>query len=209
MGEPPFLVRTSDCWGQSGPCDSSGVQQRLLDQIREIVASGTTLVDLWSLSSVVDGGLRQALIDRVLKRLQADVQAANPAAHVVAALMTNAPVCNGFSWNHSKIVAADSSVALAKGINMWPRSYLQSDSPTTDIGVEVRGPAAANAHRFLDVLWRFGCANSGFHLRYNITIVPKEGGPQGCPAIRPPEYPSTRAPEPGSDTGDATVRSGG
>jgi len=69
MGEPPFLVRTSDCWGQSGPCDSSGVQQRLLDQIREIVASGTTLVDLWSLSSVVDGGLRQALIDRVLKRL--------------------------------------------------------------------------------------------------------------------------------------------
>jgi len=224
-GEPSFLVRTSDCWGQTDSCDSSGVQQRLLDQIRQVVASGTTLVDVSSLSAVADGGFRQALIDGVadgaqaghaptirllwgrspatpfsdgvLEQLQADVQAANPAAHVVAALMTNTPVFNGYSWNHSKIVAADATVALAMGINLWSRSYLQSDNPITDVGVEVRGPAAANAQRFLDVLWRFSCDNVGFNLSYNITIVPKGGGPQGCPA--------TRAPEPGPATGDATV----
>ena len=224
-GEPTFLVRTSDCWGQTEGCDSSGVQQRLLDQIRQIVASGATLVDVSSLSAVADGGFRQAIIDGVadgavaghtptirllwgrspatpfsdgvLEQLQADVQAANPGAHVVAALMTNTPLFNGYSWNHSKIVAVDSTVALVMGINLWSRSYLQSENPITDVGVEVRGPAAANAQRFLDVLWRFSCDNAGFNLSYNITIAPKGGGPQGCPA--------TRAPEPGPVAGDATV----
>ena len=224
-GEPSFLVRTSDCWGQTQGCDSSGAQQQLLDQIRQIVASGTTLVDVSSLSAIADGGFRQALIDGtadgaraghaptirllwgrspatpfsdgVLERLQADVQTANPQARVVAALMTNTPVFNGYSWNHSKIVAADSSVALAMGINLWARSYLQSDNPITDVGVEVRGPAAANAQRFLDVLWRFSCANAGFGVSYNITIVPKGGGPGGCPG--------TRAPDPGPATGSTTV----
>ena len=135
--------------------------------------------------------------DGVLARMQADVQAANPNATVVAALMTNTTLTNGYSWNHSKIVAADSTVALAMGINMWERSYLQSADPITDVGVEVRGPAAANAQRFLDVLWRFTCANEGFDLQYNITIVPSKGGPGGCPA--------TMAPEPGPGTGGATV----
>ncbi len=222
---PTFLARTSDCWGVTGTCDSSGVQQRLLDQIRRIVASGTVLVDVSSLSGIADGGFRQALIDGVadgaraghaptirllwgrspvtpfsdgvLDKLQADVQAANPNATVVAALMSNTPVLNGYSWNHSKIVAADSTVALAKGINLWARSYLQSTNPVTDMGVEVRGPAAANAQKFLDVLWRFSCANEGFNTRFNITIVPAKGGPAGCPA--------TRAPEPGPATGTATV----
>ncbi|MFM8861781.1 MAG: hypothetical protein ACKOIA_04890, partial [Acidimicrobiia bacterium] len=224
-GDPAFLVRTSDCWGQTQGCDSSGVQQRLLDSIRRIVASGETLVDVSSLSAIADGGFRQALIDGaaegaqagraptirllwgrspatpfsdgVLERLQADVQAANPRATVVAALMTNTPLFNGYSWNHSKIVAADSSVALAMGINLWSRSYLQSENPITDIGVEVDGPAAANAQRFMDVLWRFSCADAGFNFSYDITIVPKGGGPGGCP--------DTRAPDPGPATGRTTV----
>ncbi|MBU3702076.1 MAG: hypothetical protein FGM58_08540 [Acidimicrobiia bacterium] len=224
-GDPRFLARTSECWGRTQGCDSSGVQQRLVDQIRRIVASGETLVDVSSLSAIADGGFRQALIDGaadgaqagraptirllwgrspatpfsdgVLERLQADVQAANPRATVVAALMTNTPLFNGYSWNHSKIVAADSSVALAMGINLWSRSYLQSDNPITDVGVEVDGPAAANAQRFLDVLWRFSCANTGFNFSYNITIVPKDGGPGGCPG--------TRAPDPGPARGGTTV----
>lgn len=224
-GDPRFLVRTSDCWGKTQNCDSSGVQQRLVEQIRGIVASGTTLVDVSSLSAIADGGFRQAIIDGaadgakagraptirllwgrspatpfsdgVLERLQADVQAANPKATVVAALLANTLLFNGYSWNHSKIVAADSSVALAMGFNLWSRSYLQSDDPITDVGVMVNGPAAANAQKFLDVLWRFGCANTGFNFSYNITIVPKNGGPGGCP--------DTRAPEPGPAKGSSTV----
>lgn len=217
-GTGTFLVRTSDCWGKAGACDSSGVQKAMLDQMRSIIAGGKVLVDVSSLAPLADGGFRQAIVDGVaegakagnaptvrlmwgrspatpfkdgaLRELQAEVQAANPKATVAAALMANTAVLNGYSWNHSKIVAADSSVAIASGINLWSRSYLQSANPITDVGIEVRGPAAAQAQEFLDVLWRFTCANEGFDTKYNNTIVPKGGG-AGCSAAAPGPQPGT------------------
>ncbi len=222
---PGWLMRTQDCWGRTTPCDSSGVQQRMLAQIRDTVASAEVLVDISSLSGLADGGFRQAIIDGArqgsqagrrplirmmwgrspatplsdgkLRSLQKAVQDAAPGATVVASLMTNTPAFNGYSWNHSKIVAADARVVMSGGINMWSRSYLQSTNPVTDTAVVVRGPAAANAHRFLDVLWQFSCRNEGFGLRYNITIVPRKGGPAGCPG--------TRAPAPGPAEGTTKV----
>lgn len=223
-GSSGFLVRTTDCWGKAGACDSSGVQKAMLAQMRGIIAGGKVLVDVASLAALADGGFRQAIVDGVaegakagnaptvrlmwgrspaspfkdgaLRQLQAEVQQANPKATVVAALMANTAVLNGYSWNHAKIVAADSTVAIASGINLWARSYLQSDNPITDVGVEVRGPAAARAQTFLDVLWRFTCANEGFTTKYNNTIAPKGGGNGGCTA---------KAPVPGPATGGVKV----
>jgi phosphatidylserine/phosphatidylglycerophosphate/cardiolipin synthase-like enzyme len=103
-------------------------------------------------------------------------------------------VTNGYSWNHSKIVAADGRVALAMGINLWEKSYLQSNNPVTDVGTVVEGPAAASAERFLDVLWRSVCRNPGHGLSYWNTVIPKRGGPGGCPATLTPE------PTPGTGT---------
>ena len=216
LGEqrPGWITRTTDCWGRTGPCDSSGVQAHLTSTIRQIIGEATELVDVSSLAPVADGAFRQAIIDgaadaqragnrptirlmwgrspaapfseRRLRALQRDVQAVAPDLQVVGALMANTLVTNGYSWNHSKIVAADSRVAWASGINMWSASYLQSTNPVTDLGVVVRGPAAHDAHRFLDELWAFSCNNEGFGPRYNVTVVPRRGGPGGCPARRAP-----------------------
>ncbi|MEI6448043.1 MAG: phospholipase D-like domain-containing protein [Actinomycetes bacterium] len=223
---PEWITRTTDCWGVTTSCDSSRVQGQLTSTIRSIIGNARTLVDISSLSAVADGGFRQAIIDGAadaqragrrplirmmwgrqplapfdapLRDLQRDVQAAAPDLTVVASLMSNTLVLNGYSWNHSKIVAADSRVAWAAGINLWSRSYLQSTNPVTDLGVVVRGPAAADPSRFLDVLWTFTCENSGFGLRYNNTIIPAGGGPGGCPA--------KKAPAPGGPEGDVTVLS--
>lgn len=227
LGEqrPDWITRTTDCWGQTGPCDSSGVQAHLTSSIRQIIGGATDLVDVSSLAPVADGAFRRAIIDgaadaqragnrptirlmwgrspaapfseRRLRALQRDVKAVAPDLQVVGALMANTLVTNGYSWNHSKIVAADSRVAWASGINMWSASYLQSKNPVTDLGVVVRGPAAHDAHRFLDELWAFSCRNEGFGPRYNVTIVPRRGGPGGCPA--------RRAPVAGDAVGDVAV----
>ena len=215
---PEWVSRTSDCWGATAACDSSGVQQQLTSTIRRIIGSAETLVDISSLAPLAYDGFRQAIIDGAadaqragrrplirmmwgrspaapfsdskLRALQRDVQAAAPDLRVVGAVMANTVVTNGYSWNHSKIVAADSKVAWAAGINLWADSYLQSRNPVTDLGVVVEGPAAANANEFLDVLWKFSCRREGFGPRYNITIVPSKGGAGGCPATAAPAAPA-------------------
>lgn len=96
-----------------------------------------------------------------LQKFHKEVQDAAPNLVVLATLMANValdPV--KFSWNHSKIVAADGEVAFIGGINMWDKSYLQSEDPITDVGVVVKGPAAADSQKFLDVLWRYAYADS-------------------------------------------------
>lgn len=215
---PGWITRTSDCWGATTACDSSAVQQQLTSTIRNIIGNAETLVDISSLAPLAYDGFRQAIIDGAadaqragrrplirmlwgrspaapfsdskLRNLQRDVQAAAPDVRVIGALMTNTVVTNGYSWNHSKIVAADSKIAWAAGINLWSDSYLQSRDPVTDLGVVVNGPAAAGANRFLDVLWSFSCRREGFGPRYNITIVPKKGGTGGCPGKAAPPAPA-------------------
>jgi PLD-like domain len=215
--DPAWLIRTQSCWGAQGPCSSKGVQRHLLATIRNIVASGTKVVDISSLTKLPYRDFRQAIIqgaakgaaeghapiirllwgrtpitlatdglsvDKNLATLRDQVQAAAPHATVVAALQSYTPVVNGYSWNHSKIVAADGRVALVMGINLWEHSYLQSSNPVTDVGVEVQGPAAASAERFLDVIWTSVCQHPGKSLAYWNTVI-GASGPSGCPASFP------------------------
>ena len=65
--------------------------------------------------------------------------------------------CSGLSWNHAKIVAVDGRRAIVGGHNMWTGDYLV-DAPIHDLSMEVDGPAALSAHRFIDALWRSVCA---------------------------------------------------
>jgi len=218
-------VRTQDCWGRTDPCSSAAAQARMLASIRSIIGNAERTVDVSSLAGVADGGFRAALVEGVrdaeaagrrpvvrmvwghqpaapfskakLRRLQADLQRAAPSLRIVLALHTNTLAFNGFSWNHSKIVAADGRVAYVAGINMWSDSYLQSDRPVTDVGVVVRGPAAASTHRFLDVIWTEICANPTLTLKHANTLVPEVG--------RTPACPSRRAVPDGADTGDVAV----
>ena len=216
---PEWVSRTMDCWGATGACDSSKVQGQLTSTIRRIIGNAETVADITSLAPLAYDGFRQAIIDGAadaqkagrrplirmlwgrspaapfsdskLRTLQRDVQAAAPDVRVVAALMANTLVANGYSWNHSKIVAADSKVAWTSGINLWSDSYLQSTNPVTDLGVVVEGPAAASANEFADLLWNLSCRKEGSIVRYSITIVPAKGGAGGCPAKAAPAAPAS------------------
>ena len=227
---PSWLNRTQSCWGVVVACSSAAVQQRLLDNIRRIVASGRTVVDISSLTKLPYDRFRQAIIDgaadgaaagrtptirllwgrtpitlltdginidRNLSELRDQIQAVAPRAKVIAALQSDTPVFNGYSWNHSKIVAADGRVALAMGINLWEKSYLQSANPVTDLGALVEGPAAAGAQRFLDQIWTYVCAHPGKGpARWNTVVGTSPT--VGCPAALTP----TTTP---SGTGDVRV----
>lgn len=181
---PSWVIRTQDAWGDTGPHDSSAVQQQMLDTITTIIGGAKKVVDLSGLAHLPDGRFLKAIIDglvianghsegeRPVVRLlwgranplenaniadfQAVLQLVAPNLTVIAALMGEYSVLpiQG-SWNHSKIVAADGEVAFVGGINMWDDDYLHRKDPITDVGVVVEGPAAADAQKFLDVLWRF------------------------------------------------------
>ena len=210
---PGWLVRTQDCWGRTDVCSSGAVQQRMLDTIRSIIANATTTVDVSSLAGIADGGFREALIAgvreadaagrrpvvrmvwghqpaapfsvRKLRNLHRDLEKAAPNLQIVLALHKNTLGLSGFSWNHSKIVAADGKVAYSSGINMWSDSYLQSTNPVTDVGVVVRGPGAVSAQRFLDVLWTELCTYPTWSVKHSNTLVPENGG-ANCPSRRAP-----------------------
>ena len=66
------------------------------------------------------------------------------------------PPCGALSWNHAKIVSVDGRRAIVGGHNMWSPDYLAA-APVHDVSMEVEGPAATDAHRFLDELWDFLC----------------------------------------------------
>lgn len=73
---------------------------------------------------------------------------------------TGEPGCDSFSWNHAKILAVDGRAAIVGGHNLWSRDYLL-DEPVHDLSMELRGPAAADATRFADAMWRFVCDHKG------------------------------------------------
>jgi len=65
------------------------------------------------------------------------------------------------SWNHAKIVAVDGKTALVGGHNMWTQQYLYLD-PVNDSSMVVHGTAAADAHRFANVLWSYVCTSENW-----------------------------------------------
>lgn len=71
-----------------------------------------------------------------------------------ACLMKSSSGATTLSWNHAKIIAADGRRAIVGGHNLWHDDYL-TFAPVHDVSAFVEGQAAAEAHRFLDLLWRW------------------------------------------------------
>ena len=111
--------------------------------------------------------------------------------------------CGSLSWNHAKIVAVDGSKVLAGGHNMWSQDYL-IDLPVHDIFLQIRGPAATDAHHFADRLWRYACRNGGLISPVS-TYVYRSGAAgiaDGClETIELPPVPATAADVPVLATG--------
>ncbi len=64
-----------------------------------------------------------------------------------------------YSWNHAKVVDVDGREAIVGGVNYWASDYLDTSHPTNDVSMWVKGPAATDVSRYMDVLWKFTCDN--------------------------------------------------
>lgn len=58
----------------------------------------------------------------------------------------------GSSWVHAKIVAADGQEVIVGGHNLWSEDYF-GFAPVHDLSAGFSGPAAGEAHRYLNRLW--------------------------------------------------------
>jgi phosphatidylserine/phosphatidylglycerophosphate/cardiolipin synthase-like enzyme len=156
---------------------------RLLIAIEELIAGAERLIDIASLEPFASGefaaairrGLARAarrghpLTVRILygrhrfvTQTDADFEAsirdlaadlpADTAIRLHACRMETSNDQKRPSWNHAKIVAADGREAIVGGHNLWHADYL-GFAPVHDLSMRVTGPAAGEAHAFLDLLW--------------------------------------------------------
>lgn len=79
------------------------------------------------------------------------------------------------SWNHAKIVAADSRRVIVGGHNLWNGDYLCA-APVNDVSMQIEGPAARFAHGFSNRLW----AHVAYWNRWAVGIYSNDyHGPSG------------------------------
>ncbi|MEW1908295.1 phospholipase [Kitasatospora sp. NPDC085895] len=212
------VLQTPGCWGDPA-CRTRTGSDRLLARTTAAVAAATRTVDVSSLAPFPNGGFEDALVAG-LKQATADgrhltvrilVGAApvyhlnvrpaayrdelatrlGPAAAKVTLTVASATTSRtGLSWNHSKILVVDGATAIVGGINGWKDDYLDTAHPVTDADVELTGPAAGSAARYLDTLWSWTCDNTG-GLSQNVWFAASSGA--GC--VRTLETPA--APQPG------------
>lgn len=180
-----WIVQSPTLWGRSVADLPRGHSDALVERIRRLVGQARRSVDIAALAPAPDGPLLAAINEGLAHAASsgraievrllvghyptAEVDAAalmkqihaGPRLSVHVASMRSCigpQECDGFSWNHAKIIAIDGRLAMVGGHNLWPKDYLD-ERPVHDLSMVVRGPAVASASRFLDELWRFVCAN--------------------------------------------------
>ena len=167
--------------GGSAPPPAAG--GRLLAAVEDVIAGAERLVDIASLEPFASGefaaAIRRGLAraarrgqpltvrlmygrHRFVKQADADFEAsvreltadlpADSAVRLHACRMETSNDQKRPSWNHAKIVATDGREAIVGGHNFWHADYL-GFAPVHDLSVRVTGPAAGEAHAFLDLLW--------------------------------------------------------
>ncbi len=166
-----------------GPAPLPSASGRFLAAIEEMIAGAERLIDIASLEPFASGefaatirrGLARAACrgqpltvrlmygrHRFVSQTNADFEAAirDLTADLPDACQLRLHACRMEtsndqkrpSWNHAKIVAVDGREALVGGHNLWHADYL-GFAPVHDLSARVVGPAAGEAHVFLDLLW--------------------------------------------------------
>jgi hypothetical protein len=189
-----------------------GHSDRFLDRIHRIFENANTVVDVASLSSptgrfmatlrngityiaktkrpvtvrvllgqsAVDPGLEPRSILSDLVRDARKVAGSNLTVVVGKTSYSEGPLTQRVSWNHAKIVANDVSVIFG-GHNLWENDYLR-EAPIHDVSMEITGPAAASAHRYLEPMWTVACKATAWYFGPDT----KGGLSNRCPAFSAP-----------------------
>lgn len=166
-----------------GPAPLPPASGRFLAAIEDLIAGAERLVDIASLEPFASGeftaSIRRGLAraarrgqpltvrlmygrHRFVSQTDADFEAAIRALtgdlpdgsplRLHACRMETSNDQKRPSWNHAKIVAADGREVIVGGHNLWHADYL-GFAPVHDLSARVVGPAAGQAHAFLDLLW--------------------------------------------------------
>ena len=129
------------------------------------------------LFGIIAGTDLQVQTDTILSSITRDVSAMGGLRRVSVGAYRKGLL----SWNHSKIVAVDGRLLIQGGQNLWHDHYL-SHSPVHDISMRMRGEVAADAHRFLNIPWRYVCDPHIYPSLRKLDTYP--AGAAECP----PEY---------------------
>ena len=213
-----WFLQTPGCWGSTDCQDPVGTEQ-LLTQLGDLIAGAERSVDITTLFPFADGAWLDAIVgglqrslergyrpkvrwlagtpflysytgdgpDAVRARLVERLGPAGAELDISVATMTT----DLQSWNHAKIVAVDGRRALVGGHNQWAASYL-TPTPVSDVSMRVDGPAAAAAHRFVDVLWGYVCDREAEGFWSILWIRSSRSGPDStCPRTAPVAAPGS------------------
>jgi phosphatidylserine/phosphatidylglycerophosphate/cardiolipin synthase-like enzyme len=224
LAKGSWLLQTPGCWGDP-PCANPSGQHHLLKTLQQTVARAKHLVDITGLLPYPSGGFEQAIaaglrtsyaaghnpLVRVLYGSPpgSDIFSTAPAAYLALLRRDVGPLLPADakiavadyrstlqSWDHEKDVVVDGRTVISGGVNFWPPSYLQTKNPVTDASMQLRGPAALSATRFVDVLWGFGCAHLG-SIKVAYAATPATGS---CPATEAPSLAGAATARPGKLT---------
>ncbi|RZA13830.1 MAG: phosphatidylserine/phosphatidylglycerophosphate/cardiolipin synthase family protein, partial [Proteobacteria bacterium] len=96
---------------------------------------------------------------------------------------------SALSWNHSKIIIADSNRVLQGGHNFYDPDYLE-DHPVFDLSMEFAGPAATGVQSFVNNLWSIGKLSLAPFGRYPYkggldVLKPSSWAPMEVPSLQP------------------------
>lgn len=174
-----WVLQTPKYWGGSAKDLPNGHSHSLGTEIRELIASAQSNVDITTLfSEPVDGLFLESIAKGIgalaAKNRPIDIRIliGNYLQYFpdTEGLLRNierlAPNIKGsklrifaaglrvtsLSWNHSKIITVDSQRAIVGGHNWWWQDYL-CWAPVHDVSMRLVGPAAGSALRYCNRLW--------------------------------------------------------
>ncbi|MFM7137510.1 MAG: hypothetical protein ACKO1M_10645 [Planctomycetota bacterium] len=165
------------------PAPLPAASRRLLAAIEDVIAGAESLVDIAALEPLASGAFAAAIRrglaraasrgrpltvrilygrHRFVQQNDADFEASirDLAADIPREADIRLHACRmetsnhqtSPSWNHAKIVAADGRRVILGGHNLWHADSF-SFAPVHDVSALIDGPAAGEAHAFLDHLW--------------------------------------------------------
>lgn len=174
-----WLLQTPKYWGGSAKDLPKDHSHSLGTEIRELIASAQSNVDITTLfREPVDGFFLESIAKGILalaaknRPITIRILIGNYPANFAdtEGMLRNierwAPNIKGsklrifvaglmvtpLSWNHSKIIAVDSQRAIVGGHNWWWQDYL-CWAPVHDVSMRLVGPAAGSALAYCNRLW--------------------------------------------------------
>jgi phosphatidylserine/phosphatidylglycerophosphate/cardiolipin synthase-like enzyme len=185
--ETNWLVQTPNVWGLYSDKVPKNAGGFVVDDVRSLIASANTFVDITSLVPFPTGRFEDAVRDglvslaknnrtvtvRIVVGWYPDPRGVNQSEYLKKIIAPLRSIKTGHltiyvaaqrkdqltwkGWNHAKMVAVDGQRVLLGGENLWSDDYLDV-APVHDLNLALRGSVVFGMHKFADILWTNACS---------------------------------------------------